>query len=228
MIYFFADNHFGQHPASVLMAEFPETLRARIRFFEDRWEELEAGDWVRDCDLLILNMIGGTGGQPHAGTGAERAVRAYLESGKPMLLLHGSSAAFWQWDWWRPLAGLRWVRPGDPDNVDTSTHPHTPCRIDVAKSRHPLISRLKPIELPLDEVYINLEQTAPIFVLMTTLIAEGTFPQCCEAQSPWGGRIVSFIPGHKPECVRTPELVEDVVSIIDWLCPSNRSVPPRR
>ncbi len=34
------------------------------------------------CDLLILNMIGGTGGIDHPGLKAELAVKAYLEQGK--------------------------------------------------------------------------------------------------------------------------------------------------
>jgi len=217
MIYFFSDNHYDAHPGKVLYEELPGELKDRICFFEDQWDELEDGRWEKECSLLILNLIGETCDQPHAGDGAEKALRAYLESGRPMLLLHGSSAAFWKWPWWRPLAGLRWVRPGDPDGVETSTHPHSPCIIDVAKTRHPLASRLKAISLPDDEVYINLEQTCPVSVLMTTHIEQGTFPQCCEAISPWSGKIISFIPGHKPECVRTPELVYNIVTIIHYL-----------
>ena len=217
MIYFFADNHYDAHPGRVLYEHLSQELQARTRFYEDQWEELENGGWEADCELLILNVIGGTCEQPHPGAGAEAAVRRYLESGRSALLLHGSSAAFWQWDWWRPLAGLRWVRPGDPDGVETSTHPATPCVVQVAKTRHPLAKRLVDFALPLDEVYINLEQTAPTSILMTTQIEQGTFPQCCETLSPWGGRLVSFIPGHKPECVSTPGLIADAESIINYL-----------
>lgn len=217
MIYFFSDNHYNAHPGKVLYDALPEALRSQIRFYEDQWDELEDGAWEKECDLLILNLIGDTCGQPHAGDGAEQAVRRYLESGRPLLLLHGSSAAFWQWDWWRQLAGLRWVRPNDPDNVEPSTHPVTPCRIEVAKTRHPLAARLVSFELPEDEVYINLEQTAPVSILMTTHLEQGTFPQCCEAISPWGGKIVSFIPGHNPECVRTPALVANAKMLISYL-----------
>ena len=217
MIYFFSDDHFDAHPAKVLLECLPQKLQERIRFFEDDWAVLENGSWRDDCELLILNVIAGTCGQPKAGAGAEKAVRSYLESGRPMFLLHGSSAAFWHWDWWRPLAGMRWVRGGDPDGVVPSTHPHTVCSVKVNKSRHPLASKLVDFDLPYDEVYINLEQTAPVDILMSTTIAEGTFPQCCEAISPWGGRIVSLIPGHKPECVRVPGVAQNATAIINYL-----------
>lgn len=217
MIYFFTDDHFEAHPGKILFECLPQDLRSRMSFFENDFEVLEKGTWTEDCELLILNVIGETCGLPHAGVGAEKAVRGYLESGRPMFLLHGSSAAFWRWAWWRPLAGLRWVRGGDPDGVETSTHPHTPCTVKVCKSRHPLASRLVDFDLPEDEVYINLEQTAPVDILMSTRIAEGTFPQCCEAISPWGGRIVSFIPGHKPECVRVPGVAKNATAIINYL-----------
>ena len=38
----------------------------------------------------------------------------------PLLLLHGSSAAFWHWDWWRRIVGYRWVRGNDPDGIPAS------------------------------------------------------------------------------------------------------------
>ena len=107
MIYFFADNHYGVHPGKVIYEHLPVELKEKITFFNDEWEPLEHSDWNRDCELLILNMIGATCDQPHPGADAEKRVRSYLERGGDVLLLHGSSAAFWMWDWWRPLVGER-------------------------------------------------------------------------------------------------------------------------
>ena len=53
--------------------------------------------------------------------------------------------------------------------------------------------------------------------LMETHIEEGTFVQCCEAVTPFGGRIVSFIPGHKPEVTSLPVLIGNVKVLIDYL-----------
>ena len=217
MIYFFADNHYGVHPGKVIFEHLPDELRSRIRFYEDDWTELENGNWASGCELLILNMIGATCKIPHPGEGAEKRVRDYLSRGGNVLLLHGSSAAFWQWPWWRELPGERWVRPNDPDSDRTSTHPRKPCLVTVSSTRHPLAKKLQPMDLPEDEIYTNLENTCPCMRLMETHIEEGTFVQCCEAVPPAGSRIVSFIPGHRPEVTSMPVLIENITVLIDDL-----------
>ncbi len=217
MILFLADNHYKAYPGRVIYEHLPERIRGKIRFYEDDWSALEQPAWPGDCTLLILNLIGDTCGVPHAGPAAEKQVRAYLERGGNLLLLHGSSAAFWQWDWWRALPGERWVRPGDPDGVPHSTHPKQPYLVTVSKTRHPLAGKLRPMELPEDEIYTELENTCPCMRLMETRIETGTFVQCCEALTPWGGKIVSFIPGHAPAATSNPVLIENIVTLIDYL-----------
>ena len=117
MNYFFADDHYGVNPGRHIFELLPEDFRRETVFTENEWSLLESGEWEKDCELLVLHMIAGTCGQPMPGPGAEKAVRAYCERGGDLLLLHGSSAAFWGWDWWRGMVGLRWVRPEDPDGI---------------------------------------------------------------------------------------------------------------
>jgi hypothetical protein len=215
MITFLADDHYQAHPGAVLC----EALRGRfpISFAENDLSPLEAADFAQACELLILNVIGATCGQPAPSAAAERAVRAYVEAGKPLLLLHGSSAAFWEWDWWRTLVGLRWVRSGDPDGGEPSTHPGRPYRVDVSKCRHPLCRAMRPMDLGEDEIYTRLEQVAPVTVLMETTTLEGTFAQCWENATPWNGRVIGFLPGHRKEIVQNPALVENVARLIEAL-----------
>lgn len=217
MIWFFADDHYDVSPGKHVFESLPDDLKKRISFHENDWAPLEAGEWEKNCDLLILNMIAGTCNQPMPGAGAEKAVRAYCERGGNILLLHGSSAAFWGWDWWRPIVGERWVRAGDPDGVEPSTHPHDVCTVRPAKTRHPLVGKLKEFSLPVDEIYIDLEQTSPVMILMTADVQGKTYPQACETISPWGGKILSFIPGHVPECTTNPGLVANVEAMIRYL-----------
>ena len=217
MIYFFADNHYNTEPGKHLLGKLDPGLRKMIRFYQDDWDMLESGKWVDDCELLILNMIAGTCNQPMPGPGAEQAVRRYCEKGGEILLLHGSSAAFWGWKWWREIVGLRWTRPNDPDGQVPSTHPHAPCEVVTTKSRHPLAAQLRSFSLPEDEIYTALEETAPIMTLMTAKVNGETWPQCCETISPWKGRIVSFIPGHLPVCTENPDLVYNVELLIRYL-----------
>lgn len=222
MLYFFADDHYGVSPGKVIYEHLPAPLRERVRFYENDWGMLESGAWLADCELLVLNMIGATCEQPHPGAGAERAVQAWCARGGDALLLHGSTAAFWQWEWWRRSVGWRWVRPGDPDGVAPSTHPKRPYAINVAKSRHPLAGRLQNFSLPEDEIYIELEQVGPAWTLMETQIEEGTFPQCFEAVNRWNGRFVAFMPGHRPEATANPALIGNVAAIIDYLLQGSR------
>ena len=132
-------------------------------------------------------------------------------------LLHGSSAAFWQCAWWRSIVGFRWVRKDDPDGFSPSSHPIRPYLVKVAKSRHPLCQQLQDVAQPSDEIYINLEQSCPTTTLMTTTIEEGTFPMAYETITPWGGKIVSYLPGHAPAAVRQLGNVTNCRSIIEYL-----------
>lgn len=217
MIYFFADDHYNVHPGQVIYENLPPEWQNRIRFFENDITLLEEGSFVEDGELLILHMIGSSCGRPHPGEGAKRAVRSWVGAGKPILLLHGASAAFWQWNFWRILPGYRWIRGEDPDGVTPSTHPRRPYKVTLSKTRHELCRVLEEMDLPEDELYIELEQVCPAMTLMETKTEEGTFPQCAEVVTPFGGKIMSFIPGHDPQVTSNPVLIRNVVRLIEYL-----------
>ena len=215
MILFVADNHYGTFAGRVLF----ECLRNHyeIEFHEDDWGSLTEGHLAGKYDLLMFNLIGGTCNIPAPGPVAEQQVRQYLEAGKSLFLLHGASAAFWQCSWWRSIVGFRWVRQEDPDGFAKSSHPIRPYFVEVAKSRHLLCQQLQDVAQPADEIYINLEQSCPTTTLMTTTTKEGTFPMAYETITPWGGKIVSYLPGLTPEAVRHPGNVANCRSIIKYL-----------
>ena len=213
-IVFAADNHYDTHAGAVLHERIRDEYD--IAFFEDDWSPLTDADVMGRCDLLMLNMIAATCGVDPPGPEAEEQVRAYVERGGNLLLLHGSSAAFWQWDWWRPLVGHRWVRPDDPDGLAKSTHPTRPYRVEVASCRHPLCALLKDMDLPEDEIYMHLAQTCPTTTLMETTTDEGTFVQCYQAATPAGGTVIGFLPGHRPHVVACEVMLANVRVLIDY------------
>jgi hypothetical protein len=214
MILFAADNHYETHAGRVLYDCMANDYE--IDFYEDDWSCFETSNLSDRYALIVLNLIAGACKVPPPTPAAEANVRAYLETGKPMLLLHGASAAFWSCDWWRPLVGFRWVRPDDPDGFTRSDHPRIPYTVQVSKSRHPLCRTLQDVSLPEDELYINLEQTCPASVLMETKTEFGTFPMCYEVRSPWGGSIAAYIPGHDADVVRLPGNVANCRALIDY------------
>ena len=217
MIYFFADDHYNSHAGKNIFQHLSGDLKERTVFFENDFTFLEEGSWEKRCELLVLHLIGGTCSLPHPGPGAEKAVKSYCDRGGNLLLLHGSSAAFWQWEWWRSITGVRWVRPNDPDGVERSTHPHGPCTVKVCKCRHELTEKLTSFDLPEDEVYTGLEQTQPALFLMTTLIEGESFPQCTLSFTSQGGKVINFIPGHKEECAAHPVLCQNIDVLMRYL-----------
>ena len=136
---------------------------------------------------------------------------------KNLLLLHGGSSAFWPYAWFRELVGIRWVRGNDPDGFVASFHPHEPYKVVRAKCRHRLVNKLVEMDLPKDEIYTGLEQTRPVWTLMNTTISTGTFPQCTESATPWGGRVINFLPGHDKSVTRHPDFIANVKLLIDDL-----------
>ena len=216
MILFVADNHYGAYSGrniyEMIAADYPEML-----FVEDDWSCFTAYNLAGECELLILNMIADTCGLAIPTSDAADSVRRYCEEGKPLLLLHGGSAAFWPYKWFRESVGLRWVRGNDPDGVEASFHPHESYRVEVSKCRHPLSKKLVPMALPMDEIYTGLEQTSPFTILLETTISSGSFPQCTESFSRWGGRVINFLPGHDPVATRCFDLVKNVKILIDYL-----------
>lgn len=194
-----------------------------IRFHEDDWLSFTEEDLSTRYSLVILNLISGACGVPMPDPVAESLVLGYLRSGGSLFLLHGASAAFWQWDWWRAVVGCRWVRKDDPDGFAPSSHPTVPFTVAVAKCRHPLCRQLREVQIPRDEMYIGLEQTQPTVTLMETRTDEGTFPMCYEATTTWGGKIAGYIPGHAPGVVQLPGNVANCRTIIDYLL-SARSI----
>ncbi len=216
MILFVADDHYktspGKNTYEEIAGDYPQ-----MKFFENDWSGFTAFDLAGECELLILNMIADTCGLPIPDEQAAAAVKRYCETGKPLLLLHGASSAFWPYDWFRESSGLRWVRGNDPDGFAASFHPHEPYQVVLGKTRHPLAKQLVPMDLPQDEIYTGLEQTRPFTILMQTTISTGTFPQCTESFTRWGGRVINFLPGHLPAVTRHPDFVKNVKILIDDL-----------
>ena len=215
MILFIADNHYGVHPGKMIHEVIKNDYE--IDFHEDSYDVANTKEFVSDYELVILNSIGDTCGVPHAGDEMEMQIKAYVEAGKNILLLHGASAAFWKWSWWREIVGLRWVRANDPEQITPSTHPVRPYKVTRSKTRHPLVAQLKDLDLPEDEIYINLEQMGPVTTLMETKTDEGTFTQCYECITPYGGKIVGFIPGHALAVTQHEDVVENIKTIINYL-----------
>ncbi|MBQ7396107.1 MAG: ThuA domain-containing protein [Lentisphaeria bacterium] len=214
---FVADDHYKAFPGRNQYECISGTYSDMI-FRENDWSVFTEFDLAKECELLILNMIADTCGLPVPTPEQAEAVKRYLETGKNLLLLHGASSAFWPYEWYRKLVGIRWVRGKDPDGVEASFHPKEPYCVKVAKVRHELAEKLVEMDFTIeDEIYCSLEQVTPITTLMETTISLGTSPQCTESFTPWGGKVINFLPGHRSEVTRDERLIANLKTLIDYL-----------
>ena len=213
MIYFAADNHYKADSGQTIYNQIKDSYD--IHFEVDEFDKL--ANLTSDTSLLVLHLISGTCDNGLPGEDVENAVKKYLENGGKILLLHGSSAAFWHWEWWTKLVGHRWVRPNDPYGSEKSTHPIDEYDVTLCKTTHPLAKKLKPMKLQKDEIYIDLEQTCPTTDLMETHYDGKRYVQCWSHPTPWGGEIVGLLPGHAPAVTEDPAFIDNLKALIDYL-----------
>ena len=206
MIYFFADNHFEARPGFHLYEKLKSDFD--IKFFEDDISPLSKQGCLDDCSLLMINMICGIGKLPQPSPEAEAEVKKYCVSGRPLFLIHAGSAAFTQWEWWRKLTGLRWVRENDPEGLVPSVHPVQD--FTVSKTEKEVVKDLKHFTLKNDEIYTNLAQTADVDVLLETKIDGKAYPMAFISKNEWGGKVMGFLPGHKAESFDNVDMINDI------------------
>jgi type 1 glutamine amidotransferase len=219
MIYFFADNHYDTRAGFCLNEKLKKDFD--IKFFEDDISALSGAQFLKDCDLLMLNLICGTGKFELPGKEIENPLKEYCKSGRPIFLVHAGSAAFWHWEWWRKNVGLRWVREDDPEGAAPSVHPVSDYFVVPVNSRHPLSGELEGFDLKNDEIYTKLQRSGSIEVLMQTTLErltpnEATYPMAYVFKNEWGGTVFGFLPGHKPESFENAGLIHDVKTMISF------------
>jgi len=213
MILFLADNHYNAFSGKNIYSEIKKDFA--IDFAEDDFSKLKDIDSGK-YSLLILHMIAETCNNPHPDEQSQKALLNYIQKGGNVLLLHGSSAAFWQWEWWRKSVGHRWVRGGDPDGSSPSEHPIEPYKVNLCNATHPLIKQLQPMDLPEDEIYIKLEPTSPSIDLMETYWNGQRYVQAWVSPTSFGGEFCGLLPGHDKAVTSHPDYLNNLVKIIKY------------
>ena len=211
MILFLADNHYSNHPGRHIY----EKIRGRFEIFFAEDDLSPLAEDLSQYELIVLNVIPGTPNSELPDEAMEANIKAYVDSGKPLLLLHGSSALLPHLQWWRDMVGMRWVRGTDPWGVKNSTHPNEPFEVVRTKCSHPLIEKLVDFNAD-DELYIKLEHTAPVLPLMEASWGSRSWTQCYICSTPTGGRLGAFIPGHRQDVVQSAVVIENICILINW------------
>lgn len=212
----FADRHYDTY-AGRLMGNH---LRAvtDITYVEEDYPRLLEALAAAPRSILALHAIAGTPGNEDIPDGVEESVKAHLERGNDVWLLHGGGAAFWPWPWWREWMRVRWIRRNDPDIADPSWHPVTPYSLIPTASGLSACPGLRALDLPADELYLNLHQHGDVDIWMTADYDGRSWPQVYVHDTPAGGRAFGFIPGHDPAVIQSAPFAASFKQIAaNWL-----------
>jgi hypothetical protein len=98
---------------------------------------------------------------------ADRAlIRQYVDSGKPLVVLHHSTASNQEWPWWyEEVTGGTMVQRELPGKLRSSLKQFPTQRLTPVGD-HPIVRGIQPFLLPRDELFTNMWFSPKITVLL--------------------------------------------------------------
>lgn len=172
--------------------------------------EAFARDLQNSTEVVVLYDMASTleeSGRAH--------LRAYLESGGGLVVLHHALADFQDWPWWsREVVGARYVLQAEPGHPG-SDYLHDQWMELTPAGAHPVTDGVGPLRL-FDETYKGVWQAPGLHPLLTT--SNPTSDPVVGWIGPWAAsRVVVLQPGHGRETHTHPAYVQLVGNAIRWV-----------
>ena len=120
----------------------------------------------------------------------------WVDSGKPLFLIHAALGAWPEWEAYKSWCGKVW-------KWGESVHPHEAARLKVVDG-DPMNIGFSEAWLPKDEVFVKLGDTAPIVIGITTEISIGTFEVAWRNKSL--PNVGVWMPGHRKDSWSVPAM----------------------
>jgi type 1 glutamine amidotransferase len=165
-------------------------------------------DFRKSTDVLVLyDMV-------DLNESEQGHVRAFLESGKGLVVLHHALCGNWRWRWWyEEVVGGRYLM-ADEGEFKKSRFKHDERMAVTVAARHPVVEGIAPFEV-VDETYGGMWVSPRSKVLLESVNATG------DRQVAWIGpydksRVVAIQLGHGPEAHRHPSYRRLVANAIRW------------
>ncbi|MEX0653870.1 MAG: Gfo/Idh/MocA family oxidoreductase [Phycisphaeraceae bacterium] len=171
------------------LMEALKAIGAEPRLVQAEQRELDDAD-LADANMLLLYHT-----QTKASDTVRRLIGEWVDSGKPLTVVHCGIGAYADWPAYRQWIGLHWVWGGEA-GWPPSRHPMLACELDVVDPQR-FASPWRTAWLPRDEVYMALGQTAPAHVLVNARTSEGDVPVAW--QSAEHAHVAVWGPGHRPD-----------------------------
>jgi type 1 glutamine amidotransferase len=188
-------------------------------------------------DLVVANYYD-RGSQPDLrwGEPAERALEAFVRSGKGLVLYHLALGAFDGWTEYEKMSGANW-RPGNGHHS-----PRHDFLVDLRDTEHPITQGLRsPIAIAEDELYANLlrQPDVDMHVLATAYDDHSLYPETVRQPIPgpgiqqpilWTmdygqGRVFVTTLGHARENVETPAFAVTFARGAQWAATGRVTLP---
>jgi predicted dehydrogenase len=193
----YADEHYGSGGREGI-AELLSELTGQVPIMLDAATTALKSEHLREIDLLCLYHT-----QVEAIKETKDALETWVKDGKPLALLHAALGAYPKWEMYTQWAGRVWT--------GRSSHPYEP---SVLKSTEadPLSLSWSEAWLPADEVYIDLEDTAPVNEALVVTIATGQHPAAWTSVA--HSNVGAWMPGHRRDAWRVPALQQGLTALL--------------
>lgn len=193
-----ADEHFGSggregitEAITALTGEVPMQLDARQSVTQAA---------LSGVGLLVMYHT-----QADADETTRSTIKQWVESGRPLLLLHAALGAWPKWEEYGQWAGRVWAW-----GENGSEHPHEASELCVIDEKFTRLSWQR-AKLPMDEVFIKLAQRAPVRDVVNVTIPQGTFPAAwISASKP---NVGVWVPGHRRDLWQVPAMRQGLAAM---------------
>jgi predicted dehydrogenase len=196
-ILLYADEHYGSGGREGI-AEFLSEVTGQEPVVLDAATTVLSSEHLRDVDLLCLYHT-----QVEAAQETKEALETWVKDGKPLALLHAALGAYPDWETYKQWAGRVWT--------GRSSHPYEPSMLKSTEA-DPLSLAWSEAWLPADEVYIDLEDTAPVSEALVVTITTGQHPAAWTSVAQ--PQIGAWMPGHRRDAWRVPALRQGLTALL--------------
>jgi type 1 glutamine amidotransferase len=194
----YADEHYGSGGREGI-AEYLTEVTGQEPLMLDAVITALTTKHLQGVDVLCLYHT-----QAEAKQETKDALEQWVKDGKPLALLHAALGAYPDWNDYKKWAGRVW-------KWGSSSHPYEASVLQSTEA-DPLALGWSEAWVPADEVYIGLEDTAPVNDCLTAKISQGYYPAAWT--NPVHLNVVVWMPGHRRDAWRVPALREGLTALV--------------
>lgn len=191
-ILLYADSHFGSGGREGIADAFNDITGEEVCVVDAEARGLSAED-LEGIDALLIYHT-----QAEVDDSTRNLMEGWVNDGKPLMITHAGLGAWPNWESYQKWCGHSW-------DWDISVHPCEPAELKVTDG-DPLGTGWHSAWLPQDEVFVALQEKAPVDIGMTAGISTGDFPAAWRSQEV--PNVGVWMPGHRRDSWNVPAMRE--------------------